>query len=340
MQGNILGQNNSNSNSNLGINGIIEEYTVASGGNVNAGDFVKFINNFTVNEDTKLSTTSGTGSTISAIQLTDNKVFIAHSYSSSYLYGMIVTINEDNSITVGTDTSLSTTYGTGREISAIQLTDNKVFIAHRCSDDFSLYGMIVTINEGNSITVGTDTSLRAASGIGRKISAIQLTDNKVFIAHSYSSNHYLYGMIVTINEGNSITVGTNTLLSTTEYSGREISAIQLTDNKVFIAHSYSSDDFSLYGMIVTINEDNSINVGTDTSLSTTSGTGSTISAIQLTDNKVFIAHSYSSNHYLYGISLDNLLTIDKASNKFANILGVSNTSGTEGQTVQVYVPSI
>ena len=180
MQGNILGQNNSSSNSNLKINGIIEEYTVASGGNVNAGDFVKFINNFTVNEDTKLSTAAGTGGVISAIQLTDNKVFIAH------------------------------------------------------IDNYHLYGMIVTINKDNSITVGTDTKLSTAADTGIRISTVKITDNKIFIAHNYNG----------------------------------------------------------------------------------------------------------SDNYLYGMLLDNLLTIDKASNKSANILGVSNTSGTEGQTVQVYVPSI
>lgn len=40
MQGNVLGQ----TSGGLKINGIIEEYKVASGGNIRAGDFVKFIN--------------------------------------------------------------------------------------------------------------------------------------------------------------------------------------------------------------------------------------------------------------------------------------------------------
>lgn len=42
MQGNILGQ----TGGGLKINGIIEEYKVASGGNVRAGDFVKFVNTY------------------------------------------------------------------------------------------------------------------------------------------------------------------------------------------------------------------------------------------------------------------------------------------------------
>lgn len=42
MQGNVRGQ----SGGGLDIQGIIQEYKVASGGNINAGDFVKFINNY------------------------------------------------------------------------------------------------------------------------------------------------------------------------------------------------------------------------------------------------------------------------------------------------------
>lgn len=42
MQGNVLGQ----AGANLKINGIIEEYKVASGGNIRGGDFVKFIDNY------------------------------------------------------------------------------------------------------------------------------------------------------------------------------------------------------------------------------------------------------------------------------------------------------
>lgn len=42
MQGNVLGQ----LGGGIKINGIIEEYKVASGENVRVGEFVKYINNY------------------------------------------------------------------------------------------------------------------------------------------------------------------------------------------------------------------------------------------------------------------------------------------------------
>lgn len=69
-------------------------------GNVNAGDFVKFVNGeLTTGADTKLSTDNSTGYVISATRLSENKVFIAHGYSN--LYGMVCEVNGTN-ITVRT----------------------------------------------------------------------------------------------------------------------------------------------------------------------------------------------------------------------------------------------
>ena len=64
------------------INGIIQDYVVASGGNVNAGDFVKYLNEITIEQDTKLDSGSNF---ISAVKLSENKVFIAHG-SEPYLW--------------------------------------------------------------------------------------------------------------------------------------------------------------------------------------------------------------------------------------------------------------
>ena len=82
-------------------------------------------------------------------------------------------------------------------------------------------------------------------------SAVKLDENRVFIAHQYGSEKYLYGTIVTIN-GTEM-VPTITQLSTVGQSCYlPPSAILLEANKVFIAHSYNSSSRYLYGTIVTI----------------------------------------------------------------------------------------
>lgn len=76
-----------NSRDAVDVQGIIKEYEVKAGQNINAGDFVEFFNEY-------LSRQNSCRDAPSAILLEDNKVFIAHSYSTSrYLYGTIVTIN-------------------------------------------------------------------------------------------------------------------------------------------------------------------------------------------------------------------------------------------------------
>lgn len=76
----------------LNIRGIVEEYKVAAGENVRAGDFVEFVNNY---DDTFLSNNIY-HKAISAVTLNENKVFIAYlTHSDNYeIHGIVYEINE------------------------------------------------------------------------------------------------------------------------------------------------------------------------------------------------------------------------------------------------------
>ena len=71
-------------NSGMKVNGLIEEYYVAAGETVNAGDFVKFVNGKSGETETATSTDTLIGSTLNAgrlmyaTQLDDTRVFILH----------------------------------------------------------------------------------------------------------------------------------------------------------------------------------------------------------------------------------------------------------------------
>jgi hypothetical protein len=292
------------------LNDVIEDYKyVAAGKEIKVGDFVNYINgiagkvDYGESVDTQLSTASYSGYIISAVQLDENRVFVAHSYGDSinnyYLYGMIVTIN-GATITCGTDTQLSTNEYTGRDISVQLLPNGNVFIAHGYSSAYRLYAMIVAI-DGDTITAGPDTGLVTnTSHGGMCISTVLLDENRVFIAHCYnSSNKYLYGMVVTI-DGTTITKGTDTALnSSIKSTGNSISACLLPNGNVFIAHSYNTT-LQLYGIVVTI-DGTTITKGTDTAITQISEAGRTISTKLLPNGNVFIAHSNNSSDQLYGI---------------------------------------
>lgn len=291
--------------SGISINGIIEDYYAYAGENISAGDFVEFINGIAgstseTSVDTPIIEGIGAGYIISAVKLSTNKVFIAHgdnsSVSNSKLYGVVCVIT-NTTITYGTDTKLTTGTCTGNYTSLVALSDNKVFIAHTYGTDYYLYGMVVTI-DGTTVIAGTDTSLSAVKYAGYySISSELLPSGNIFIAHCYGSNRYLYGIVISIN-GTTITKGTDTALSSTACDGEYKSTAPISVNNVFVAYGYSSS-YYLHGMICSISG-TTITKGEDTSLSGFTATGSSISALKLSDTSVFVAHGYKT-YYLYGV---------------------------------------
>ena len=300
MEAKLYGQNKGGTT----INGIIKDYYVYAGENISVGDLVEYVNgaaskvNYGQSNDVSLGTTTHTGYSIAAVQLDGNRVFIAHNYSSSYcLYGVVCTIN-GASITYGADTQLSGTDGTGKAISLELLPNGNIFIAHSYGSSNHLYGMVVSIS-GTTITKGNDTAINnTTSNSGYAISTKLLANGNVFVAHSYGSNYYLYGIVCSIN-GTTIAKGNDTSISTANRAGVAISTCSLDNGNIFIAHSYSTN-FHLYAVVCTINGD-SITYGTDTALVSVSNGGGAVSACAMPNGDVFIAHSYGSNYHLYGI---------------------------------------
>ena len=189
--GNLVQGTAESSGEGVSINGIIDTYIVEAGENINAGDFISFVNRM-------LSYENSSNSAPSAILLEPNKVFIAHAYSNSnYLYSTIVTI--DGTTMTPTTTPLSTVqYSCYYAPSAVLLEPNKVFIAHTYSSSKYLYSTIVTI-DGTTMTPITTQLSTVSRSSNYAPSAILLEPNKVFIAHTYSSTKYLAGTIAEIN---------------------------------------------------------------------------------------------------------------------------------------------
>lgn len=281
------------------INGIIEQYQAAAGMNISAGDFVRFVNE--VGTLTQLSTIDPANDVISAVLLSTNKVFVSffEDQVGHNLYAVVVTINGTN-ITAGTTTSIH--YDKDLyvyNVSVVKLDSNKVFVAFinqtRSSNGYHwLRGVVATIN-GTTISPGQETELRGDVIYGDGLSATLIASNKILVLYSVEDwNEYLYGVVVTIS-GTTITPGTETQLSTLQFSGKIISSATLENNKAFIGYAKSGD--ALYGMVVTISG-TAITPGTQTLCQSDNYTSKyKISVSSLSESKVFIAHAPDNDGY-------------------------------------------
>lgn len=304
MQGNILGQS-----AGLNIHGMIEEYVVASGGKVNAGDFVKYVNQDKTLNSPFLSSHLNS-SKIAAVALDDTRAFVLYNTSeNSNIYGIVCTV-ENDTVRLGAEVVLLNLPDT-REIFLVLLDSQRVLMVHEVHSNsyMSLYGMVCTI-ENTVISVSSDVQLSSEPCTGTKIAAIVLENNRILIAHSggatrsttsgdvylWTPNYQLYGMLCTI-EGTTITVHSDTLLNTAHNSSYSISIVKLNENKILITHSYG-ESYQLYGMICTIEESN-ITVNSDVNLKNSQNGGKKVLGIFLTENKALVLHTYDNrrNHY-------------------------------------------
>lgn len=305
----------------LDINGIIEDYYVYAGENVNAGDFIEFVNGVAgktveASENASVSETAYYGYQISACKLSETSVFIAHgtddAVSQSYLHGVVCKI-EGTKIISGVSTQISSNRYSARSIVTITLDKDRVLVLHSYNDNYRLYSSICEIS-GTTISVTAAKQLSSTSNSGALVSACKLSETSIFIAHGDSTNYNrLYGVVATVS-GTTITAGTDTQLSTTQKTSSCTSTVSLSANKVFIAHSYDSTNMYLYGMVCTVSG-TTISHGTDTALQKNTWAGGTISAEALDGNRVFIAHTYDSYSGLWGM--------------VCTISGTSVTAGTD-----------
>lgn len=289
------------------INGLKKDYYVWAGENISAGSFVEFVNG--VASTTNYGTSSAkslspsnvyyTGKSISVVALDENRVFIAHSYGTSYnLYGMIVTINE-KTITSGTDTVLASSSREGEYISNIILLNNgNVFIAHSYGSSSYLYGIVCSVN-GTTITAGTNKKIVASNYASKFTTSLLLDSGNVFIGYAGNTNYNLYGIVCSVS-GTTITLGTSVSLS--HYCDGSSSTL-LKDGRIFITYRTSDNDINNYlGAKICSVTGTTITIDLQTyQLSTVDFTGLKTKTVTLENGNVLITHSYSTSYYIYGM---------------------------------------
>lgn len=214
--------------------------------------------------------------------------------------------------------------------------DVSIFGVTGTYDSVSINGMIeeykvfagATVNAGdfvefvNSSTNNYQQLNTTSNSCNYAPSCILLDDNRVFIAHSYGSDNYLYGTIVEIN-GDTITATSAQLNSKLNSCEEAPSCILLEENKVFITHVGLNDDSDmqtknyLAGTIVQIN--GTTMTATTTQLLTDICISFAPSCILLENNKIFIAYSRGIAHMIWGAIVEingTDMTITEADGSF------------------------
>ena len=301
---------NMKSNKGFDINGVIEEYYVSAGENINAGDFVDFIKVKSKKDVYSYSTTVTSSATtinngelacrITPIALSDEKIVVIFSHnggSTFYLYGVVCNII-NNVITPGAVTSLSSSVYSGSRISAVLLDDGRIAIAHTTGSSTGALRFTIISITGTTISVSSSVSGKAilnSSYSGSCISMTKLPGNYCFIAHSLSSSYNLYGIIVEIN-GDTIKSYTDTQLNAearTAYVAMD--SCLTTSNHIFIARSETSD--SCLGATVCSYSGTTITVLYNSVIYNTANSNRNTKVVPLDFDKVFVTYCSDNTNY-------------------------------------------
>ncbi len=291
------------------INGLIEQYKVASGGNVSAGDFVKFIDELesgvTNKQESYSIYTSGELKRIKAVKVSETCVFIAFAmYSSSYtsnIYGIVCNIT-GNSINFGIETTLSTRTIDSNYTRIISPNNNSVVVFITTSNSpKEVYAIMCTI-DNTTITVKTEREFNSSADGTEDFEITDLGNEKAVInygslrksgSNSYSVDTYI--SVVTIG---STSISEGTRIKHT--NGDPTMMICCATNKVAYLRFVSS---SIYGYVCTISG-TTISFGSEQKISS-SNDFSYGEGVKIEDNKVFTAVKTYSNQVSGRIFLIN-----------------------------------
>jgi hypothetical protein len=264
---------------------------------------VCIIENSTITVATKytISTTSYTGVNLSAIKLDDDTVFVAHTRSSSLILTGVVCKVTNTTISSGTNTQIDGSASAGKQMSLVNLGENRIFIPHCYYSQYYLYGVVCTIS-GTTITKGSNILLNnSVNNTGYSIASCMLYSNKVFIAHSYGTDYQTYGMICTIS-GTTISIVSDVKLGSNNYNAYGLKVLRLDSRRVIVFKCVDSSKYLMASVAVIENDSASFPETTRLIINLSNQTGSVFSVNLLPNGEVIVFYnSDSSSHKLKGI---------------------------------------
>lgn len=210
------------------INQTIEEYKAGVGENINAGDFVKFVNE-KINTDVSVDMsdnyrhTSYTSSYTYAINVYDNNIIIIYIDDDSYATAKIVTVNTNYNSIVSHDSTKLSIFSESKistiPVSPVVLNDannNICIIVPLKTVDNNTY--FCTLTYYPDTDVGSLTCTTGQFNISDDIDIVALdilTSNKLFVEYTENAGHSNMHMTLLLDNTNSIY---DSIISTYSYS--------------------------------------------------------------------------------------------------------------------------
>lgn len=303
------------------INGIIEEYKVAAGETVNAGDFVEFINQLG-----GYTLSNSSISNIDACELAVNKVFIAYSSSANSNKG-IATILEltESDIIVGNAYNFSS-YPVSK-VACVTLTENKVLLGYSrynssSSRPSATLAIVLTISGNEIIALGAEKEIEE----GGNVALVKADATTALLSYASTNGG-------TVDVGLSINESTITKFNTTgDYYGTyKTKFSRLSDSTAIAAtYRYFSPTTYYYFYPVSIGQ-KSITISSNVYYIEGGGTDYDYAVIRLSDSTFIAIYSDSdtnTNAVLLSVEEGTIVQRHKLTNIcdtkiFSEVVGVA-----------------
>lgn len=197
------------------INGVIEEYVVANGENINAGDFVRYINKEIgnpISDDTGYVNRYNYSSSqiTSAITLSNDKVFIVYLQSQS-LYGIIAII-DGNEISLGDPIQLDSDTYSFNMYNLARINDFGVMISFGRTSNYYPFYMVCSI-DGLNITKEYQQALFYASNTYTYSQIYNIGENEIAYVSCTKDKSNMMLTVFNFNEDLTIESSPSTIIN-------------------------------------------------------------------------------------------------------------------------------
>ncbi len=214
------------------INGLIEQYKVTSGGNISAGDFVKYVGDITKNTQIEVnlikekvvnSIDANATTEMYLFEVNNNQIFLIVTTGNIYYSGVVLNF-KDNDVEIGK----STQFLVASDFRCYQLNNNTIITI----DDDVLF-QVIHINTDNTFTVSEQITLDSNASGSNYIDIEILSPNQFLIVYAGISPSNIYAVFGTVTDNStSLTLTDKTLI----YGGSasNISIHKKDDNNLII----------------------------------------------------------------------------------------------------------
>ncbi len=224
----------------------------------------------------------------------------------------------------GTETeyeSVNSTINTGQSFHAVMLNNTRMFVIQSFSTTIQVCASVYDFVSDSWLLINT-IILSSTSQTGIYLYAVKLSENKVVVAYTTTTNSRLCGRVCSIETDGTITAGAQTNISTDNLSAAYMPCmVALSESTAVIFSATASANRQLCAYVLTINGI-SMTVGTIMYIDSVKYSGEYKAAIALSESKILVVYclTKSSNNLLARIfsvegsvlTLGQLYTIDES----------------------------